>query len=226
MALAVCLFGCLFSPSLSLGREEKGTLSFRETTAWPGREVYCRLAACRVSTWGRRRETKCKFIIAVCMCACRFIIRNVIKASNGLRALYYFCCNRDVCVHGRDLIDKAKRSRNDLLRWHYLPLICLCFIFRHTGTTAPTIGLHCSAFKDKQLQRSPLVEKVKQLGFGSKPWIRSESLTQRLKQKLGFKSLPKPWSSNVIDFWGERYTQLMPNTIQDQLNGWTFFEKN
>lgn len=30
MALAVCLFSCLFSPSLAPGREERGTLSVEE----------------------------------------------------------------------------------------------------------------------------------------------------------------------------------------------------
>ena len=66
---------------------------------------------------GRHSETKCKFVIAVSVCARHFIIRNVIKASDGFRAFYYFVviivC---VCALACDCIDKAKRSRYDLLR--------------------------------------------------------------------------------------------------------------
>lgn len=106
--------------------------------------------------WGRHRETKCKCVqVYYCsLCVCHFIIRNVIKISEGLCAFYYVFVII-VCAHVCVCIDEAERSRYDLLRWHYLPLICLCFIFCLTGSTVPTIALYCSVFKDKQLLNGP-----------------------------------------------------------------------
>lgn len=49
-------------------------------------------------------------ILCVSMCVCHFVIRNVIKMSEGLCAFDYVVIM--VCVG----IDKAKRSRYDLLR--------------------------------------------------------------------------------------------------------------
>lgn len=49
--------------------------------------------------------------LRVSVCVCHFVIRNVIKMSKGLCAFYYVVVII-VCVG----IDKAKRSRYDLLR--------------------------------------------------------------------------------------------------------------
>ena len=84
MALAVCLFSCLFSPSLAPGRKERGTLSVGEKPSVARQGGLIPLSSLQSShvRGGTERQSAsvCKFRI----CVCRFIIRNVIKMSEGL----------------------------------------------------------------------------------------------------------------------------------------------